>query len=235
MANFDFEDIAIIEQTGYKPTAALIFLHGEGQTGQEICNIFKDYFGTKSGHSYFKLIFPTAPVRTLTSRNPKLHDQRYWFDVVPTGQSSVDVSCNLKDAEDVSSALDRLIEKTSISGVPRDRIVIGGISQGGMVSLYAAYARGIRIGGVVSIASPFLFHKQTTLLDGKKPPLLSIYGEKDVSISSEEMNTTWTMFKQKQLPATIKKLRQQGHNMHTDYAKVIFEWLQSEFPPLEWF
>ncbi|KAF6209044.1 hypothetical protein GE061_014787 [Apolygus lucorum] len=228
MGAFELEEIVVLEQTGEKATAALIFLHGATLTGHDVKDEFKRYFKAE-GHPYIKCYFPTAPERYLTMRDMK---QRYWFDCARTGSANEDVICSIEDAEYVSLILDKLADEIEQSGIPRERIIIGGASQGGMVSIYATYVQGINIGGVVAISAAFPFYKQVILLEGTTTPLLSIYGQKDSFIKPTVMGMMWQLFRNKKINMNVKTLRHLGHDMDPEYTKLMFEWIEQKFPKL---
>uniref|UniRef100_A0A0A9WTI3 palmitoyl-protein hydrolase n=1 Tax=Lygus hesperus TaxID=30085 RepID=A0A0A9WTI3_LYGHE len=226
MAPFVLEELHVLDQTSEKATAALIFLHGASQTGQVLLNNFKKYLGAE-GHPYIKCYFPTAPERYLTIRDMR---QRYWFDAVRTGIEPDEVSCCMKDADDVTDLLEKLIREIEESGIPRKRIIIGGTSQGGMVSIYAAYSRGIQVGGVFGIAASFPFFRQCTLISGSSTPMLSIYGQKDSFIMPSVMDKVWRLLRSKKIPLTVKSLPNLGHDMDIEYTRLLFEWLEKKYP-----
>ncbi|KAF6209043.1 hypothetical protein GE061_014786 [Apolygus lucorum] len=226
MAPFILEELAVLEQTSEKATAALIFLHGASQSGQELLKNFKKYFGAE-GHPYIKCYFPTAPERYLTIRDMT---QRYWFDVVRTGKEQDEVNCCMNDADDVADLLEKLVLEIEESGIPRKRIIIGGCSQGGMVSMYAAYSRGVQVGGVFGIAASFPFFRQCSLLSGSTTPLLSIYGQKDSFIMPSVMDRVWQLFRSKKIPMTVRCLPNLGHDMDIEYTRLLFEWVEQKYP-----
>ena len=60
-------------------------------------------------------------------------------------------------------------------GIPRNRIFIGGFSQGGAVALYTAFAVNKPIGGIVALSTWLPLHK--TLMNDKVRPGLYCVGE----------------------------------------------------------
>ena len=56
--------------------------------------------------------------------------------------------------------VDTIIEEEIKSGVPSERIMIGGFSQGGALSLYTAMNSKHRLGGVVALSCWLPLHKQ---------------------------------------------------------------------------
>ena len=54
----------------------------------------------------------------------------------------------------------QLIEAEVKEGIPRERIFIGGFSQGGAIALYTAFMVNKPIGGVVALSTWMPLHKQ---------------------------------------------------------------------------
>jgi len=99
-----------------------------------------------------KFLFPTAPVRPV-SINSGL-EMPAWFDI-----SSLDPQVALRE-EDYGGIMSSagyilsLIEKEEAAGIPRDRIVVAGFSQGGVVALTVGLATtDLKVAGVISLSS----------------------------------------------------------------------------------
>jgi lysophospholipase-2 len=63
------------------------------------------------------------------------------------------------------TSVQALVEGEVKAGIPRNRIFIGGFSQGGAVALYTAFLVNKQIGGVVALSTWMPLHKQ--ILDPK--------------------------------------------------------------------
>ncbi|BES96564.1 acyl-protein thioesterase [Nesidiocoris tenuis] len=220
-----FTGIEILKATSSQPTAALVFLHGTGSSGLECKTNFMKFLGAH-GHKYIDIYLPTARERYL-----KIQDKvtTFWFDAVRTGSDNMDVEGSTKDADEVSAKLEEIVSKIEATGIPRERIAIGGMSQGGMVSVYAAYVRGIKVGAVVSISASFPFHNNSKFLPKPTVPLLSIYGQQDAFIMPRVMDAVWKLFRMNKIPFTPKSLVKSGHPLDANYAKIMFEWLEKRF------
>ncbi|XP_025109722.1 acyl-protein thioesterase 1-like isoform X3 [Pomacea canaliculata] len=130
-------------------TATLIFLHGLGDRGT----------GWATGLASLKLqhikcVCPHAPIRPVTlnagMRMPS------WFDIIGLDSSSPQDVEGIKEA---SEMLQGLIENEVKIGIPRNRIFIGGFSQGGAVALYTAFAVNKPIGGVIALSTWMPLHR----------------------------------------------------------------------------
>ena len=124
-------------------SGAVLWLHGLGDTGAG----WEGAFGALA--KKFKFHHPDAPVQEVSiEAGAKMTS---WFDIVvwplglsePEGPTGIDAS-----VARVHAMLDD-IEK---SGTPTDRIVLGGFSQGGTLSLLAGLTYPKKLAGVASIS-----------------------------------------------------------------------------------
>uniref|UniRef100_A0A8C6YQR4 Acyl-protein thioesterase 1 n=1 Tax=Nothoprocta perdicaria TaxID=30464 RepID=A0A8C6YQR4_NOTPE len=109
-----------------KATAAVIFLHGLGDTGHGWSEALA---GIKSPH--VKYICPHA------------------FDISGLSPDSQEDEAGIKQAaENVKALIDQEVK----SGIPSHRIILGGFSQGGALSLYTALTTQQKLAGVVALS-----------------------------------------------------------------------------------
>ncbi|ETE73255.1 Acyl-protein thioesterase 1, partial [Ophiophagus hannah] len=109
-----------------KATAAVIFLHGLGDTGHGWAEAFA---GIKSPH--VKYICPHA------------------FNIFGLAPDSQEDEAGIKQA---SENVNTLIEQEVRNGIPSNRIMLGGFSQGGALSLYTALTTQQKLGGVIALS-----------------------------------------------------------------------------------
>uniref|UniRef100_A0A2K6FWR8 Acyl-protein thioesterase 1 n=1 Tax=Propithecus coquereli TaxID=379532 RepID=A0A2K6FWR8_PROCO len=103
-----------------KATAAVIFLHGLGDTGHGWAEAFA---GIRSSH--IKYICPHAPVRPVTlNMNMAMPT---WFDIIGLSPDSQEDEPGIKHAAECIKAL---IDQEVKNGIPSNRIILGGFSQG---------------------------------------------------------------------------------------------------------
>ncbi|XP_027755248.1 acyl-protein thioesterase 1 isoform X6 [Empidonax traillii] len=103
-----------------KATAAVIFLHGLGDTGHGWSEALA---GIKSPH--VKYICPHAPVMPV-SLNMNM-SMPSWFDITGLSPDSQEDEAGIKQAaENVKALIDQEVK----NGIPSNRIILGGFSQG---------------------------------------------------------------------------------------------------------
>ncbi|XP_044530440.1 acyl-protein thioesterase 1-like isoform X2 [Gracilinanus agilis] len=104
-----------------KATAAVIFLHGLGDTGHGWAEAFA---GMRSSH--VKYICPHALVMPVTL-NMKMA-MPSWFDIIGLSPDSQEDEQGIKQAaENIKALIDQEVK----NGIPSHRIILGGFSQGG--------------------------------------------------------------------------------------------------------
>ncbi|XP_059851933.1 acyl-protein thioesterase 1-like isoform X2 [Delphinus delphis] len=104
-----------------KATDAVIFLHGLGDTGHGWAEAFASI---RSGH--IKHICPHAPVMPVTlNMNMAMPS---WFDIIGLSLDSQEDETGIKQAaESVKASIEQEVK----NGIPSNRMILGGFSQGG--------------------------------------------------------------------------------------------------------
>ncbi|XP_068604043.1 acyl-protein thioesterase 1 [Brachionichthys hirsutus] len=125
-----------------KATAAVIFLHGLGDTGHSWAEAFA---GIRLPH--VKYICPHAPTMPVTL-NMRLN-MPSWFDIYGLSPDADEDEAGIKAA---SENLEALIKQEVKNGIPSNRIILGGFSQGGAVALYTALTSQQQLAGVVALS-----------------------------------------------------------------------------------
>ncbi len=127
------------------PTAAIIWLHGLGADGHDFEPVVPDI--VRRGERPWRFVFPNAPIRPV-SLNGGL-PMRAWYDLKSLDRSAAEDLAGFWDSE---ARIRELIAREAERGIPADRIVLGGFSQGGAVSLYTAPRLGSRLAGVLALS-----------------------------------------------------------------------------------
>jgi phospholipase/carboxylesterase len=131
---------AIQIETGPRPEAAIIWLHGLGADGHDFEPIVPELQLTKP----VRFIFPHAPVRPV-SINQGMR-MRAWYDILQLGGGPED--------ENGLRASQKLIEELiRAQGLPANRIVLAGFSQGGAIVLLTALRYPERLAGVMALST----------------------------------------------------------------------------------
>lgn len=168
-----------------KETAALIFLHGLGDTG----------YGWASTLSnlelpYVKIICPHAPSIPVTLNMGALMPA--WFDLKGLNPQTEEDEAGIKKA---AESIKAIIEHEAKNGIPPHRVIIGGFSQGGALSLYTALTSQLQVAGVVALSCWLPLHKaflaNQASSGNRNIPILQCHGDSDpmVPIAFGEMTS----------------------------------------------
>lgn len=133
-------------ETGPKPQASVIWLHGLGADGHDFEPIVPEL--KLPATLPLRFVFPHAPVRPVTMNNG--YPMRAWFDIVKIG---VNQPRDLAGMQASQAAVEELIARENSRGVPTARIVLAGFSQGGAVALYTGLQHRDKLAGIMALST----------------------------------------------------------------------------------
>ncbi|XP_078480682.1 LOW QUALITY PROTEIN: acyl-protein thioesterase 2-like [Lampetra planeri] len=171
-----------------KETAAVIFLHGLGDTGHGWAETLTEI---QLPHVKLLCSLPHRPQIPVTLNMKMMMPA--WFDLMGLSPESPEDESGIKKAADNIKAI---IEHEAKNGIPPHRIMLGGFSQGGALSLYTALTCQHQLAGVVALSCWLPLHKSfplgtPTASNGHKNiPILQCHGEMDVMIPLQFGNMT---------------------------------------------
>jgi phospholipase/carboxylesterase len=129
--------------TAGRSELTVIWLHGLGADGHDFEPIVPE-LGVSFG---VRFVFPHAPIRAVTINNGMR--MRAWYDILGFRGVAEDEAGILASAAAVTRLVDREVDR----GVPPNRIVIAGFSQGGAVALHLALRSSRRLAGVLALST----------------------------------------------------------------------------------
>jgi len=133
-------------ETAPNPTASVIWLHGLGADGNDFVPIVPELRLPQSLRVRF--VFPHAPVRAVTINNGMR--MRAWYDIAAADLNS---RADLVGVRESQAQLEALIERENARGMPSERIVLAGFSQGGAIALYTGLRHAERLAGIMALST----------------------------------------------------------------------------------
>lgn len=132
-------------ETGPHPTASLIILHGLGADGSD----FVPFCGelTLEAAGPVRFVLPSAPVRRVSLNNG--YPMQAWYDILPVDGPRREDEASLREAH---TQVMWLIEREMARGVPSDRIVLMGFSQGCAMTLMTGLRCPHKLAGLVAMS-----------------------------------------------------------------------------------
>jgi phospholipase/carboxylesterase len=134
-------DDAIVIETGPRPVAAVIWLHGLGADGHD----FEPVVPELRLATPVRFVFPNAPLRAVTINNGMR--MRAWYDIFQFGGGREDE----KGIRDSQARVEQLMAAERKKGI--EKIVLAGFSQGGAIVLQAALRQKEPLAGVMALST----------------------------------------------------------------------------------
>lgn len=133
-------------ETGASPQWSVLWLHGLGADGHDFAPIVPELL--REGWPALRFVFPHAPVRPVSINNGV--PMRAWYDIVgmdfPSRADSDGVVQSIAQVE-------TLIAREGERGVPPERLLLAGFSQGGAVTLAAGLRRQAPLAGLIALST----------------------------------------------------------------------------------
>jgi phospholipase/carboxylesterase len=131
------------------PVASVVVLHGLGADGNDFVPIARELDLTAVGPVRF--VFPSAPVRPVTVNGG--YEMRAWYDIFPPStQPGVPRREDEAGLRQSQAQVQALLDREAQRGVPPDRTVLMGFSQGCAMSLLTGLRAPRRLAGVVGLS-----------------------------------------------------------------------------------
>jgi phospholipase/carboxylesterase len=170
------EQLEQVEVTiGAEPKGTVIWMHGLGADGWDFVPIVKE-LPLPEGLS-LRFIFPHAPMRAVTINGGNV--MRAWYDIAMTDIARLPDERGIRESQ---AQVNALIAREESRGVPADRIVLAGFSQGGAIALQAALRHPKKLAGVMAL-STYLTLADTLAAEAspanRDTPILMAHGTQD--------------------------------------------------------
>ncbi|MFY2763742.1 alpha/beta hydrolase [Arenimonas sp. MALMAid1274] len=166
---------SVEHQTGPEPRFTILWLHGLGADGHDFAPIVPELL--RVGWPELRFVFPHAPVRAVTINNGAR--MRAWYDI---RNFDLDQRADETGVRESIAQVEALIAREGERGVPPDRIILAGFSQGGAIALAAGVRREAALGGILAL-STYLPMASTTAAEatraGLSTPVFMAHGQLD--------------------------------------------------------
>lgn len=196
------ENPVVVSARG-KHTGTLIFLHGLGDTGHGWASSLAEIRSDN-----MRIVCPTAPTIPVTlnsgARMPA------WFDLISLDPQGAEDEPGIKKS---AKEVEKLITGEISSGIPAERIVIGGFSQGGALALYTGLSTTHKLAGIVVLSSWFPLHKtMQSVVRNLDVPVLHCHGDCDPLVPYKWGQMTSTLLKRVLERHEFKTYQGVGHS-----------------------
>ena len=164
--------------TGPEPAWTMIWLHGLGASGDDFVPVVRELHRPR--WPTLRYLFPHAPVRPVTLNGGM--PMRAWYDIVNLGADDLSQRADMAGVADSVARVDALIAREQARGIPAERILLAGFSQGGAIALSLALRRKAPLAGIVAFSTylPGLDAGMAALVaDAATQPVFMAHGSAD--------------------------------------------------------
>ncbi|HSW70026.1 MAG TPA: alpha/beta hydrolase-fold protein [Gammaproteobacteria bacterium] len=137
------------------PIGSVILLHGLGADGSDFVPIISEL--NLAEHLPLRFVFPHAPSMPVTINNGYV--MRAWYDIL---SFTIEEHADLLGIEASTKKLHDLIQHEESLGVPAEKIILAGFSQGAVIALTTGLTYPKRLGGLLAL-SGYLLQKESIM------------------------------------------------------------------------
>lgn len=158
------------------PSASVIWLHGLGADGNDFVPVVKIL-----NLPHVRFILPHAAFKKVTANNG--YEMRAWYDIFSFTPGSQQDEVGVRESQ---TYIESLINKEVTRGIPANRVVLAGFSQGGAIALHTALRQEQALAGVLALSTYLPLHasleKEKTVAN-QNTPIFMAHGTFDSVIS----------------------------------------------------
>ena len=204
-----------------EPAGSIIWMHGLGASGHDFEPIVP-----LLGLPQVRFVFPHAPSRGVTINGGLIMPA--WYDILAMGTAGGE------DADDVresAAMIEALIAREAARGVPAEKVVLAGFSQGGAMALFTGTRHAKTLRGIMVLSGYEVVARsreaQTTEAS-RKTPLLFCHGTHDPMVSIVRARAAFTAYAEGRPQAEWHQFAM-GHEVCPPEIDVIRQWLAARF------
>ncbi len=220
MTNNNTLDSIVIEPNG-TAKSCVIWLHGLGDSGAGFAPIVP-HLALPKDHS-IRFIFPHAPEQAVTINGGYI--MRSWYDIK---SMELDGRAFMPDVLVSEKQILALIEQQIAKGIPSERIVLIGFSQGGVMSLFTGSRCKYKLAGIAGLSCYLAddnLVKQSHVSINKTTPMLLNHGEHDDVVPCFAGHNAYMTFKEIGY-APDWQVYPVSHELHAEQVLHLGNWLQ---------
>ncbi|GAB3544002.1 alpha/beta hydrolase [Noviherbaspirillum agri] len=138
-------------ESGPNPGVSVIWLHGLGADGNDFVPIVREL--DLSGCPAIRFVFPHAPVMPVTINNGYM--MRAWYDILTIDIAGREDEVGLRRSQ---TMVEHLIAQEKARGIPADRIILAGFSQGCAMALQTGLRHPEKLAGLLCLSGYLPIH-----------------------------------------------------------------------------
>jgi phospholipase/carboxylesterase len=169
--------------SGSKPTALVILIHGYGSNGDDLLSLARMIQPALPDAAF---VAPNAP-----SQIPRMAAAHQWWPI-----ETFSMAERAAGAAAAAPGLDAFItDELKAAGLPSNRLLLVGFSQGTMMSLHVGLRRPEPVAGIVGISGMLVAPERLEAEIRSRPPVLLVHGTADDVVPFRSMDLAETALK----------------------------------------
>lgn len=139
--------------------------------------------------------------------------------------------------ESIGKEINNLIDKELSSGIPLNRIAVGGFSMGGALALHTAFRFTPGIAGVFALSSflnknSMVYENLKNNQTGVSTPLYMCHGERDTLVPLKWGKETFETLSQLGVKGQFIPLKNTMHELKKNEVLGLFQWISKILPDI---
>jgi phospholipase/carboxylesterase len=197
-----------------KPKNAVILCHGYGGDGKDI-SLLASYWRTYLPETLF--ICPDAPEKCAVSPNGF-----QWFDLMNQTKEQILIKSLVAEIK-LNKLIDEVIKKNELNG---EQIVIGGFSQGCMISLQTGIKRKEKINSIVGYSGKIIDvnHLENNIIS--RPNIILMHGDREEIVPASFLLEAKEFFKKNNYEIKTQIFKNCEHRIPTDGSSLGLKFLK---------
>lgn len=214
----DFDKV----DTATTPNISVIWMHGLGDHGSSFIPIVP-YLGLDDCPPV-RFIFPHAPERPIAVNMG--YEMRAWFDIYGSFEAG-----DAEDAEGIEESkelITKLIQMEKDRGVPTERIILAGFSQGCAMALHTGLTSPEKLGGVIGLSGyiPMIQSFPDARSEAnQKTPVFLAHGIEDEVVPFGRGESSFKVLKELDYDVEWHPYPMMPHTLTMDELQDISKWL----------
>ncbi|KAG0349282.1 hypothetical protein BG004_008020 [Podila humilis] len=218
---------SIVQKATGKHTATVVFIHGLGDSGAGWAPVGKQ-LGEYLPH--VKFIFPNAPSQPVTLNYGM--SMPSWYDIKELANidQDQDEAGMLKSRQQIMQIISEEVEQ---NGIPANRIVIGGFSQGCVMGLLTGLTAEYKFAGITCLSGYMPLHNKIMNMASdanRKTPIFWGHGDCDQVVKYEFGKHSVELLKQNKYNVKFNTYRGLGHGSSNDELRDLLVFLKETLP-----
>jgi phospholipase/carboxylesterase len=205
--------------SGTAPDALVVLIHGYGSNGDDLISLARAIQPALPNAAF---VAPNAP-----SQIPNMAAAYQWWPIETF--SMAERAAGAAGAAPVLDAF--LTAETETAGLPSDRVLLVGFSQGTMMALHVGLRRLKPVAGIIGISGMLVAPDQLEADIRSRPPVLLIHGTDDEVVPFRSMDLAKTALTAADVPVETHVSPGIGHSIGQDglatataFARIAIGW-----------